>query len=44
YLDNNDFVTTEKIMDDNRIIEFINNPNINNKLDKIVEKNLGLVY
>ncbi|CAG8845458.1 40145_t:CDS:2, partial [Gigaspora margarita] len=31
YLDDNDFVTTEEIMNDNRIIKFINNSNVDNK-------------
>ncbi|CAG8790777.1 23188_t:CDS:2, partial [Gigaspora rosea] len=38
YLDNNDFVTTEEIMDNNRIIEFIINPNVDNKVNNAVEE------
>ncbi|CAG8605754.1 4009_t:CDS:2 [Gigaspora margarita] len=45
YLNNDDFVATEEVMDDNQIIELINNPDINNnKADNLVEEEPRITF
>ncbi|CAG8824508.1 1237_t:CDS:2, partial [Gigaspora margarita] len=45
YLNNDDFVTTKEVMDDNRIIELINNPDINNnKANNLVEEEPRITF
>ncbi|CAG8461551.1 21007_t:CDS:2 [Dentiscutata erythropus] len=45
YLNNDDFVITEEVMDNNRIIKLINNSDINsNKTDNLVEKEPRITF